>query len=35
MNTLTNPFFSQYGTPHETIPFGNIGLAELEEAINV
>ena len=28
----TNPFFLNYDTPHETVPFGNIRLEDYEEA---
>lgn len=27
-----NPFFEQYNTPHETVPFGDFTLADIEEA---
>ena len=28
-----NPFYTQYGTPHETLPFNRITLKDIEEAI--
>ena len=34
MNEHMNPFFTAYGTPHDTFPFDKIGVAEIEEAVN-
>ena len=28
----TNPFFAPYGTPHDTVPFDRITVADFEEA---
>ena len=34
MNEHKNPFFSEYGTPHDTFPFEKISVADIEEAVN-
>ena len=32
-NIHTNPFLQQYDTPHETVPFCDITIADYEEAM--